>query len=78
MFRLLLIIAVVFTVISLLHRAISNKMTYNRQHHNRPPSKMVRCGYCRLYLTQDEAIREDDQFYCCPEHKHLAMISKDE
>lgn len=36
------------------------------------PEQMVHCSHCGLYLPQSEAIRDEDKFFCCAEHRRLA------
>jgi uncharacterized protein len=32
---------------------------------------MVACYHCGVHLPQDEAVYEDNQYYCCKEHSEL-------
>lgn len=38
-----------------------------------PPHRdTVQCKYCGLHVPLDEAVGQDDQFYCSHEHQRLA------
>ena len=37
---------------------------------NQPP-KMVRCAQCQLHLPEHLALRQDDKWYCCSEHRDV-------
>ncbi len=39
--------------------------------HQQAP-KMVRCAQCQLHLPEHLAIRADDKWYCCSEHRDVA------
>lgn len=34
--------------------------------------KMVRCAQCHVHLPEHLAIRDNDQWYCCSEHRDVA------
>ncbi len=38
-----------------------------------PPSapRMVRCAQCQLHLPENLALRQDDKWYCCSEHRDV-------
>jgi uncharacterized protein len=36
------------------------------------PEQMVSCNHCGLHLPRGEAIREEEKFFCCDEHRRLA------
>ena len=31
--------------------------------------QMVRCRYCRVHLPEDEALRQEGEWFCSPEHR---------
>jgi uncharacterized protein len=33
------------------------------------PARMVRCAHCDLYLPQEEALRQGEDYYCGEEHR---------
>lgn len=35
------------------------------------PPKMVRCAQCQLHLPEHLALRQDDKWYCCSEHRDV-------
>jgi uncharacterized protein len=36
---------------------------------NAPRLPMVSCATCGLHVPRNEALRQDDRFYCCEEHR---------
>lgn len=36
------------------------------------PPLMVRCAQCQLHLPQDQALRANNQWYCCDAHRDAA------
>ena len=41
-------------------------------------SKMVKCGYCQVYLAEQEAVGKPDEYYCSEEHKNRALYDNDQ
>ncbi len=37
--------------------------------HSDAPVDTVRCRHCGTHLPKPEALRQDDDWYCCPEHR---------
>jgi hypothetical protein len=35
-------------------------------------SKMVKCAYCQVYIAEQEAVGNQDEYYCSEEHKNRA------
>lgn len=69
--RLLVIAAIIWLILRIFKNwqeknAISKKnSTKNSQIKN-----MVQCSKCGVHLPEQEALKSDNQFYCCEEHKH--------
>lgn len=75
LFWVVVIVGVLLVTRMLTHHAA------NRQAKESPPKEdpraikkteeMVRCAHCQVYLPQSDALRQDDHFWCGPEHaKH--------
>ena len=45
----------------------------DRQRNTPPPQapRMVRCVQCQLHLPENLALRQDDKWYCCSEHRDV-------
>ncbi len=69
MLRILLIVLVFATLMSILSR-LKLGLTM-RKHDGLKPSatKMVKCVTCNLHLLSEDAVVEAGQYYCCLEHK---------
>ncbi len=67
--RLLVIVVVIWLALSVIkwlrHRVIKERNTRSAPE----VTRMVRCAYCGLYVTSDEAVRAGDQTFCSSEHK---------
>lgn len=66
MLRLLILLLVIW----LLFRAWSGYRRLTKK--NRPPAraeKMVPCTLCGVYVPQNQAIRNGDEWYCCEAHR---------
>ena len=74
MFRILLIALVIAMVIAVLNRMRSIGIKNSDENAKISSSKMVKCAYCQLYVTQDEGFKSDGQYYCSIEHQEKAEI----
>lgn len=75
--RLLIIIMVIYVLYYLSRRFLSGP---SRGLGNSPGgrrSKMVKCEYCQVYITEEEAVGKSGDFYCSADHKHRAQLDKD-
>lgn len=56
-----------------LWRGLQQQQVQQRRQHSaraqQEPSLMVRCAQCQIHLPQDSALRADDHWYCCAEHR---------
>jgi len=69
----LLIYLMVIIAVFYLSRSILPKSTAGPVHSRRTRrSKMVKCGYCKIYIAEEEAVGTQDEHYCSDEHKKLA------
>jgi uncharacterized protein len=73
------IIGVLFLTRLLAHHAAnrqSNHRTSNNPQKKTPrqtetlgkPEEMVRCASCGVYLPQSDAVKQNDKFWCSPDH----------
>lgn len=37
------------------------------------PQTMVRCAHCGVHLARQDAVSQDDQWYCCAEHARAGV-----
>lgn len=76
MLRILLIVIVLATVITVINRLRFSRKNNADERTRLVPAKMVQCIYCQLHLAQDEALKVDGQYYCCDEHRQDAEKEK--
>jgi uncharacterized protein len=43
----------------------------------RQPERMVKCGWCGIYLPESESIADGTVHYCCAEHRRAAQDKAD-
>lgn len=76
MLRILLIVIVLATVITVINRLRFSRKNNVDKSAKLVPARMVQCIYCQLHLAQDEALKSDGQYYCCDEHRQDAEKEK--
>lgn len=68
--RILLIVVAVWLIVTIIKRLYFSS---NNKLHKKPPTpkveQMVRCHKCSLHLPKSEAIKHNDRYYCCEEHR---------
>ena len=74
--RLLIIIMVIFALYYLTRRTLSGPSTDQGNSREVRHSKMVKCGYCQVYIAQEEAVGKPGDYYCSVDHKNLAQLTK--
>ncbi|SDM11516.1 uncharacterized protein SAMN05661010_03379 [Modicisalibacter muralis] len=47
-----------------------------REQRNLDNGQMVRCAYCRVHLPEDEALHQDDQWFCGPNHRDRYLTER--
>lgn len=47
----------------------AKQLARKRDDANAPRLPMVSCATCGLHVPRNEALRQDDRFYCCEEHR---------
>ena len=69
--RLLIVLALVYTAWVLWRRWQAAQTS--RRNSAPPPRapRMVRCAQCQLHLPENLALRQDDKWYCCSEHRDV-------
>lgn len=70
--KLLILVAVVWLVLKFWRRAqIGNRRAGGASARDQATAApvMVRCARCQVHLPQSRALRTDDAWYCCAEHR---------
>ena len=69
--KLLIFLALAYLAFSFWRRIKAAQA--DRQRPSPPPqaAKMVRCAQCQLHLPETLALRQNDQWYCCSEHRDV-------
>ena len=75
--RLLIIIMVIFALYYLSRRILSGTAARPDDSPGIRRSKMVKCGYCQVYIAEEEAVGKPDDYYCSADHRNRAQIEKD-
>lgn len=56
--------------IYLVWRLVQKKQLASRQEESKPLRlAMVSCATCGLHVPRDEALSQDDRYFCCEEHR---------
>ncbi|WP_027966172.1 PP0621 family protein [Halomonas halocynthiae] len=42
-----------------------------KPHENQQGASMVRCQWCNVHCPEDDALREQGEWFCTPEHRDL-------
>lgn len=71
--RLLIIIMAVFAVYYLSRRILSGPSGNSGNSTAIRHSKMVKCGYCQVYIVEEDAVGKPGDFYCSTDHKNRAQ-----
>lgn len=69
--KLLIFLGLAWAVYGLVQRARAGRRTPTRPSPDRTggTEDMVRCAHCDMHLPKSEALRSDDRWYCCREHR---------
>lgn len=73
LFWAVVIIGVLFITRLLAHHAAKRELNRDKPKKGKPeslgkPEEMVRCANCGVYMPRSDAIKQDEQFWCSPEH----------
>ena len=71
--RLLIIIMAIFAVYYLSRRILSGPSTSSGNSDGIQRSKIVKCGYCQVYIAEEDAVGKAGDFYCSADHKNRAQ-----
>lgn len=70
LFRLLVIAAIVWLTLRIFRNwQEKNTMAKNKTIKDSQIKNMVQCSKCGIHLPEQEALKSNNQFYCCEEHK---------
>jgi uncharacterized protein len=78
LFWVVVIVGVLLVTRLLTHYAANRKATPPPPA-NAPPrslnasEEMVRCSHCQVYTPRSESIKQDDEFWCSPDHAKKGM-----
>ncbi|WP_373187458.1 PP0621 family protein [Halopseudomonas sp.] len=68
--KLLVLAVVVFAGLSLWRRLQAKRSgRSNAAATDNAPRAMVRCQQCRVHIPENKALRSDQYWYCCAEHR---------
>lgn len=69
--KLMMLVALVIGLVILWRRFKAWKISSQQRPRSGSanPPLMVRCAKCQLHLPQDQALRVNDQWYCCDAHR---------
>ena len=71
LFRILIIVAIVWISYRMYINWKTKKSLSNKQPNNKQDIKnMVQCATCGVHLPEQEAVKQSDKFYCCEAHRH--------
>ncbi|WP_028299650.1 PP0621 family protein [Oceanospirillum beijerinckii] len=71
-FRLIIFAALVWVGIRLLKAYNRKKLEYQQKHvkdKKEQSEQMVQCRFCSLHLPQKDAVKHEQLWFCCHEHK---------
>lgn len=71
LFRLLTYIVIIWLIWSIIKRTFSTEKPQPRQ--RQISRKMVRCSYCQVHLPEQDAIRQDDDWFCSQAHRQAFL-----
>ena len=66
--RLALIAAAVVVALVLIKRLLGGRPAQTPPTQPTPP-RLVQCAHCGVHVSEGEAIRSGDRYYCCPDHQ---------
>lgn len=75
-----LIRVAVIVILAVIAYRLVKRWLANMPRETKPPrnniEQMVRCQYCGLHIPQEEAIHDQDDWYCSKEHRQLDHDSR--
>jgi uncharacterized protein len=73
--RFLIFALAAWLVFSLVKRFF-NQISLSKPKQKKPVAHMVKCDECGVHIPESDAIRVDDRYYCCEEHRDQAEKGK--
>ncbi len=67
--KLLILLALGYVAYTVWRRMKAVPTDRQRQTPRSQAPRMVRCAQCQLHLPETLALRQDDKWYCCSEHR---------
>ena len=69
--RLLTYIILIWLIWSIIKKTFSTEKPKQRQ--QQISRKMVKCSYCQVHLPEQDAFRQDDDWFCSQAHKQAYL-----
>jgi len=68
--RLLVIVAIIWLAYRIYQNWLASKAVMKEQHAKQSEIKnTVQCSTCGVHLPEQDALKQNSQFYCCEAHK---------
>lgn len=68
--RLLIIVAIIWLAYRMYQNWLTSKASVHKQQKNKPDiENMVQCSTCGVHIPEQEALKQNQQFFCCEAHK---------
>jgi uncharacterized protein len=67
--RLVVIGLIIWLLYRMFQRMLNKPETTQNESQERPSRRMVKCAHCGIHIPQDEALEQDEHYYCSPEHR---------
>ena len=71
-FRILIILAILFFGLYLIQGNQLRKIKERQGRQSLKPTNLVKCHYCQVYISEQEACSAGGLHYCSEEHKNRA------
>ncbi len=65
--RIIIILIGLWLVLQIIKRALTARQSPSPN--SSPIAKMISCDHCGVHVPESEAIRDDNNLYCCEEHR---------
>jgi uncharacterized protein len=67
--RLVVIGLIIWLLYRMFQRMLNKPETTQNEPQEKPSGRMVKCAHCGIHIPQDEALEQDEHYYCSPEHR---------
>ena len=73
MIRLILLVILLYLLFAWMRRSQRQNAGANVTTEKSASSRMVKCEYCSVHITQEEAVMDENSMFCSHEHKQKAL-----